>query len=66
MEGGASDEVWREGPQMKCTYFYPLYLLKPGLGPLQWKSYFDYLITDANKPLFFTEGSMLREVDEVG
>ncbi|KAL5471526.1 hypothetical protein EMCRGX_G029649 [Ephydatia muelleri] len=37
---------------------------EPGLGPLQWKSYFDYLITDANKPLFFTEGSMLREVDE--
>ena len=29
-----------------------------------WKSYFDYIIVDAKKPLFFEEGSMLREVDE--
>ena len=31
----------------------------------EWKSYFDYIIVDAKKPLFFQEGSMLREVDEV-
>lgn len=30
----------------------------------QWRSYFDYVIVDAKKPLFFEEGSMLREVDE--
>lgn len=29
-----------------------------------WKSYFDYIIVSANKPLFFEEGTMLREVDE--
>lgn len=29
-----------------------------------WRSYFDYIIVDAKKPLFFEEGSMLREVDE--
>lgn len=29
-----------------------------------WRSYFDYVIVDAKKPLFFEEGSMLREVDE--
>lgn len=30
-----------------------------------WKNYFDYIIVDARKPLFFQEGTMLREVDEV-
>ena len=30
-----------------------------------WKSYFEYIIVDAKKPLFFQEGTMLREVDEV-
>ena len=29
-----------------------------------WRSYFDYVIVDAKKPLFFEEGSMLREVDK--
>ena len=29
-----------------------------------WRSYFDYVIVDAKKPLFFEEGSMLRELDE--
>ena len=29
-----------------------------------WRSYFDYVIVDAKKPLFFEGGSMLREVDE--
>lgn len=29
-----------------------------------WRSYFDYILVDAKKPLFFEEGSMLREVDE--
>lgn len=29
-----------------------------------WRSYFDYVIVDAKKPLFFEGGSMLRELDE--
>lgn len=29
-----------------------------------WKNYFDYIIVDARKPLFFQEGTMLREVNE--
>ena len=31
---------------------------------ITWRSYFDYVIVDAKKPLFFEEGSMLREVDK--
>lgn len=31
----------------------------------EWKTYFDYIIVDAKKPLFFQEGTMLREVDEL-
>ncbi|XP_065882915.1 cytosolic purine 5'-nucleotidase-like isoform X2 [Dysidea avara] len=29
-----------------------------------WKSYFDYIIVDARKPLFFQEGTMLKEINE--
>jgi len=28
-----------------------------------WKSYFDYIVVDARKPLFFDEGTILRQVD---
>lgn len=28
-----------------------------------WKTYFDYILVDAKKPLFFGEGTTLREVD---
>ena len=38
--------------------------LKDGSTPRSWKSYFDHIIVDSKKPLFFAEGSMLREVDE--
>ena len=68
MEGGGlrgvKEKGWEKG---ECgeRFKSPILTSKPGLGPLQWKNYFDYLITDANKPLFFTEGSILREVDEV-
>lgn len=37
---------------------------KDGCSPRSWKSYFDHIIVDSKKPLFFEEGSMLREVDE--
>lgn len=28
-----------------------------------WKSYFDIIVVDARKPLFFGEGTVLRQVD---
>jgi 5'-nucleotidase len=28
-----------------------------------WKSFFDFIIVDAQKPLFFTEGTTLRIID---
>ncbi|KAM7533641.1 hypothetical protein Aperf_G00000122135 [Anoplocephala perfoliata] len=31
-----------------------------------WTSYFDFILTDAKKPLFFDEGTLLRAVDETG
>lgn len=34
-------------------------------GRRSWTSYFDYIVVDANKPKFFTEGNTLREVDTV-
>ncbi|XP_071449010.1 cytosolic purine 5'-nucleotidase isoform X2 [Hetaerina americana] len=30
-----------------------------------WKTYFDYIVVDARKPLFFGEGTILRQVDTV-
>ena len=30
-----------------------------------WKSYFDYIVVDARKPLFFGEGTILRQVNTV-
>ena len=30
-----------------------------------WKSYFDYILVDARKPLFFAEGTSLKEIDIV-
>lgn len=37
----------------------------PQTGGRSWKSYFDYIFVDAQKPRFFQEGTTLREVDEV-
>lgn len=31
----------------------------------KWTSYFDYVVVDAKKPLFFEEGTILRKVDRV-
>lgn len=30
-----------------------------------WVSYFDYVVVDARKPLFFGAGTILRQVDRV-
>ena len=31
----------------------------------QWFSFFDYVVVDAKKPLFFTQGTILRQVNKV-
>ena len=31
----------------------------------EWTTYFDYIVVDAKKPLFFEEGTILRQVDKV-
>lgn len=30
-----------------------------------WRLYFDYIVVDAKKPLFFAEGTSLKEIDIV-
>ncbi|XP_047280810.1 cytosolic purine 5'-nucleotidase isoform X8 [Homo sapiens] len=36
---------------------------KPGSSHRPWQSYFDLILVDARKPLFFGEGTVLRQVD---
>uniref|UniRef100_A0A8C5QXY3 Cytosolic purine 5'-nucleotidase n=1 Tax=Leptobrachium leishanense TaxID=445787 RepID=A0A8C5QXY3_9ANUR len=38
---------------------------KPGVPHRPWQSYFDLILVDARKPLFFGEGTVLRQVDTV-
>ncbi|XP_065408654.1 cytosolic purine 5'-nucleotidase isoform X5 [Chrysemys picta bellii] len=38
---------------------------KPGSSHQPWQSYFDLILVDARKPLFFGEGTVLRQVDTV-
>lgn len=40
------------------------YLLENEKGSPSWRTYFDYIVVDANKPLFFSSGTTLRQVDE--
>ncbi|GAB1607712.1 cytosolic purine 5'-nucleotidase isoform X1 [Argonauta hians] len=39
------------------------YLLNDANEGRNWTTYFDYILVDAKKPLFFTEGTILRQVD---
>lgn len=39
--------------------------LPPHMPKKDWKAYFDLIVVDARKPLFFEEGSVLREVNTV-
>ncbi|TNM99784.1 hypothetical protein fugu_012817 [Takifugu bimaculatus] len=36
---------------------------KPGMPHRPWQSYFDLILVDARKPVFFAEGTVLRQVD---
>ncbi|XP_007905634.1 cytosolic purine 5'-nucleotidase isoform X3 [Callorhinchus milii] len=38
---------------------------KPGTAHRSWRSYFDLIVVDTRKPLFFGEGTVLRQVDTV-
>ncbi|PWA16955.1 hypothetical protein CCH79_00012740, partial [Gambusia affinis] len=38
---------------------------KPGTAHKPWQSYFDLILVDARKPVFFGEGTVLRQVDTV-
>ncbi|KAK7479269.1 hypothetical protein BaRGS_00029517, partial [Batillaria attramentaria] len=37
---------------------------KPGEKKREWLSFFDYVVVDAKKPLFFTAGTILRQVNK--
>lgn len=39
------------------------YMLNDIESGKNWRSYFDYIVVDAHKPLFFTEGTMLKEIN---
>ena len=39
--------------------------LQPGTPHRPWNSYFDVVLVEAKKPLFFGDGTVLREVDLV-
>lgn len=42
-----------------------VFVLQPGSAHRPWQSYFDLILVDARKPLFFGEGTVLRQVDTV-
>lgn len=44
---------------------YIISLLQAGTPHQPWQSYFDLILVDARKPLFFGEGTVLRQVDTV-
>lgn len=41
------------------------FLLNESETGRHWRTYFDYIVVDAKKPLFFEEGTSLKEVDIV-
>lgn len=38
------------------------YLLDEYDSCMNWRNFFDYIIVDAHKPLFFAEGTTLKEI----
>lgn len=44
-----------------CTMF--CFYVQPDEPHRDWKTYFDTIVVDARKPLFFGEGTILRQVD---
>lgn len=46
------------------SYFVFFFIYSKGTTR-KWTSYFDYIVTDARKPAFFQEGTILRVVCQV-
>ncbi|ESO93154.1 hypothetical protein LOTGIDRAFT_190218 [Lottia gigantea] len=46
------------------TYLFDYPAEKYGGTKREWTSFFDYVVVDAKKPLFFGEGTILRQVDK--
>lgn len=42
-----------------------VFLFQVGTSHRPWQSYFDLILVDARKPVFFAEGTVLRQVDTV-
>lgn len=42
-----------------------MFVLQVGMPHRPWQSYFDLILVDARKPVFFGEGTVLRQVDTV-
>ena len=40
-------------------------MVAKGMEKRDWKAYFDLVVVSAKKPLFFEEGSVMREVNQV-
>ncbi|KAB1270820.1 Cytosolic purine 5'-nucleotidase [Camelus dromedarius] len=54
------------GPKVRRLVMFWLLLClpyQPGSSHRPWQSYFDLILVDARKPLFFGEGTVLRQVD---
>jgi len=41
------------------------YLINEVEAGRNWRSYFDYILVEAHKPLFFEEGTPLKEINIV-
>lgn len=50
--------------EIKINYMYYTFSLWQTKGR-KWTSYFDFVVVDAKKPLFFEEGTILRKVNTV-
>uniref|UniRef100_A0A8C9VWV0 5'-nucleotidase, cytosolic II, like 1 n=1 Tax=Scleropages formosus TaxID=113540 RepID=A0A8C9VWV0_SCLFO len=51
-------------PQAIMTYLFDFpHGPKPGTPKRPWRSFFDLVVVDTRKPLFFAEGTVLRQVD---
>lgn len=48
---------------IKCNWYLIVITLQPDEPHRNWKTYFDIIVVDANKPLFFGEGTILRQVN---
>lgn len=50
-----------------CFLVFCFFWWRPQAGTSHrpWQSYFDLILVDARKPLFFGEGTVLRQVDTV-